>query len=197
MPITYAPTTSVDFSLTLALGNPPQSVTIYAADLDSVATKGLHFALPPGTVVTLGTLNTLITWLNAQLAAAGISVTIPTTAGTDWPTVIQNVFNGILNTEVTVTLFILDQDPKDADGNYPPLRFSLDVTGTALDAQGKPTPISIIDGLFAVSGGGIGLTRTYPGAPTLVSGQVVPQIAPAQPAQPAQPASQPASQPAG
>jgi len=178
VPITYTPTTTVDFSLTLALGDPPQSVTIYAADLDSVATKGLHFELPPGTVVTLGTLTTLITWLNAQLQKAGISVTIPTSAGTGWPTVIQNVFNGILNTQVTVTLFILDQDPKDADGNYPPLRFSLDVTGTAIDGQGQPKPISIIDGLFAVSGGGIGLTRTYPGAPALPAGQTPQQLPP-------------------
>lgn len=49
MPITYASTTTVDFGLTLALGNPPQSVTIYAADLDSVnAAPAPAQALPAG-----------------------------------------------------------------------------------------------------------------------------------------------------
>jgi hypothetical protein len=165
-PTLPATTTSVDFNITLELGNPPQQVTIFAKDLADVATKGLHFALPPGTVITLGSLKDLIAWLNTQLTNAGVTgVTIPDAAGPDWPTSIADIFNGVLNAVVTVTRFTLDQDAKVA-GAFPPLRFTLDVTGLAVNGSGAPTPIPIISNLFSVVGGGIGLTRTYVGAPT-------------------------------
>jgi hypothetical protein len=162
-----ASSTAVDFNITLELGNPPQAVTIFAKDLADVATKGLHFALPPDTTITLGSLKNLIDWLNAQLETAGAGANlIPNAAGSSWPDYIATIFNGILTAVVTVTRFTLDQDAKLADGTYPPVRFTLDVTGTAVNSAGVPTPIPIINNLFSVVGGGIGVTRTYVGAPT-------------------------------
>jgi hypothetical protein len=162
-----ATSTSVDFNITLELGNPPKQVTIFAQDLADVATKGLHFALPPDTIITLGSLKDLITWLNAQLVKAGITdATIPSAAGADWPQSIADIFNGVLTAVVQVTRFTLDQDPKiGTPPAFPPLRFTLDVTGTAVDANGDPKPIPIIKDLFSVVGGGIGLSHTYAGAP--------------------------------
>ena len=169
MPDTVTATTSVDFNITVALGSQGKQVTIYAQDLTDVATKGLYFSLPPDTIITLGTLADLITWLNTQLTAAGVTLTIPATAGSGWPQAIADIYNGILNTVVTVETFSLAQDPQ-VNGVYPPLRFDLEVSGIAMDTTVNPPvpkPIPILGNLFSVVGGGIGLNRTYPGAPAL------------------------------
>ena len=169
---TPATTTEVGFAITVQLGNPPQNVTITAPDLTDIATKGLYFALPPGTTITLGTLRTLITWLNGKLPSG---VQIPTdTSG--WPTQLATIFNGVLDTVVTVERFAVAQDPKPTPtGDYPPLRFDLEVTAA------PATPISIFD-MFSVVGGGIGVIRSYAGAPNtwtpVVTGGTTPAALP-------------------
>lgn len=159
--------TTVDFNITIALGANNEQVTIYAKDLANIPTKGMHFALPPGTKITLGSLKSLIAWLNTQLAAAGAGITIPVNAD-GWPEALASIYNGVLNTVVKVDKFTLDQDPKKGDIS-PPMRFQLEVSGLAMDPADptKPKPIPVL-GLFSVVGGGIGLTRTYPGAPAEV-----------------------------
>jgi hypothetical protein len=165
-------TTSVGFNITIGLGSQGKQVTIYAQDLADIATKGLYFSLPPATIIEMGTLADLITWLNTQLTAAGVTLAIPTTAGSGWPQAIADIYNGILNTVVSVDTFSLAQDPQ-VGGVYPPLRFDLEVTGIAMDTSVSPPvpkPIPILGNLFSVVGGGIGLIRTYPGAPALPAG---------------------------
>ena len=155
-PITYNTTDSFGFSITLGLGNDNKSVTISADDIANVKTKGLTFQLPAGTTVELGTLTDFITWINAQLKKVDTSAPqFPTTVSTDWPTFLQDVFNGILNAEVEVTRMQIEQAPEDADGHYPPLQVHLTVVATAA------TPISIIKGLFSIKGGGLTFDRTY------------------------------------
>lgn len=157
-------TTVVGFAITVQLGDPPQDVTLTAPTTTDVAKTGMYFALPPGATVTLGTLKDLIGWLNQQLASVG--VTIPTDAN-GWPSALADIFNGILNTRVTVNRFAVAQDPKpEGATDSPPLRFDLEVTGVAMDPA-DPTKIKAIPvfGLFKVVGGGIALTHSYENAP--------------------------------
>ncbi|GFN32234.1 hypothetical protein [Paenibacillus xylaniclasticus] len=163
MSITYTPNYGFGFNITLGLGQDNKAVNITAEDISDIKTKGIHFELPADTTVELGSLSDLIGWLNQQLKSIGVDVSLPSAASPDWPTVIKNIFDGILNTKVTVTKLCLDQDPQDAEGNYPPIRLILAVTGQAVDPKNPdtPKPIQIIDGLFSVIGGGISLDRNY------------------------------------
>lgn len=154
---TYTPNNSFGFNITLGLGPKNQQVTIGTSDISKIGTEDLIFQLPAGTTVTIGTFTDFITWLNAQIAKAITTnpPQFPVTPGADWPDFLKNIFNGILNTEVAVTRLIVEQDKKDASGDYPPLIIHLSVVATAA------TPISIADGLFSIVGGGIIFDRTY------------------------------------
>jgi hypothetical protein len=146
----YDPQTTSTFSITVQLGKDNKDVTIQAGDISTVATKGIHFALPDGTVVTLGTLTEFISWVNQKL-----SMSIPTVAGTDWPDTLKSVYNGVTGMTVTVTAFKIDQDGQDADKQYPPMDVQLAVTATAA------SPIVLIKDLFSVSGAGVGVIRSH------------------------------------
>jgi hypothetical protein len=150
-------TTTTDFNITIQLGKDKKNVTLQAPDLDKAGTDGLHFALPPDTAITLGTLAEFIDWFNAQKL---VNVTIPDAADSSWPDVIKTIFNGVLNAEVTITQFTFDQDPKSGTTSPDPT-FSLAVTATAQDSSTppKPKPVSVA-GFFSIVGGGIGITRT-------------------------------------
>ncbi|MCM3131021.1 hypothetical protein ACFQ3J_06810 [Paenibacillus provencensis] len=162
MTTTYASSMSYGFNITIGLGKDNKEVNITAQDLNHVKERGLHFQLPPDTEVDLGSLSDLIDWLNDQLKNIGIDETIPTEAGSEWPETIKDIFNGILNTNVKVTSLSIDQEKQDTDGNYPPIKLNLAVTGTSMDTDThEPKPIPIIDGLFSVIGGGISVNRTY------------------------------------
>jgi hypothetical protein len=145
-------TTTSDFNITLQLGKDPGTpVTIYAQDLANIATNGLHFKLPDGDPVPIGSLKDFIDWLNSTFSAG-----LPDAASDDWPSSIKDIFNGILSVKISVTQLTIDQDPKTKDGKWPDPEFSLAVTGTTT------TPFAIIPGITAlkVVGGGVGVTRT-------------------------------------
>ncbi len=144
---TTSPITTTDFNITLALGSTGEQVTIYAEDLKSIETKGLHFALPPDTTVPLGNLKDFIDWLNSKFGEDSI----PDKADDGWPDVIKNIFNDIITTTISVTQLTFDQDPK-VDGKWPSPEFSIAVTGTAA------SPVELISGISVV-GGGVGLSR--------------------------------------
>jgi hypothetical protein len=148
-------TTTTDFNITVQLGKDNKEVTLYASDLDKVSANGMHFALPPDTTVTLGSLKDFIDWFNKQA-----TTDIPDEAGADWPDLIKSIFNGVLNAQVAVTQFTFDLGPKDSKGKSPDAEFSLSVTGTAMDTATPPKPSPIKVGLFNIVGGGIGVTRT-------------------------------------
>lgn len=167
MPKTFTPTTAVDFNITIGLGEDKQ-VTVYAKDLDQVGEKGLHFALPQGTEVEIGSLAEFITWLNERLSQVGAPA-IPHEADTSWPEPIPSIFNGILDAKMKVTRLEVDQDAKVGDVS-PPTKLKLAVTGTAVDHANPetPKPIGIVPNptdaakfLLSVVGGGIGVTRSY------------------------------------
>ena len=160
-----AETTTVGFAITVLLGDPAHEVTITAPSMADVAKNGMYFALPQGATVTLGSLKKLISWLNNKLKAAGLEMTIPTNAD-GWPDPLDKIFNGILNTQVSVNRFAVAQDPTPEGGTAPPLRFDLEVTGVAMNEDAsKAEPIDIF-GIFSVVGGGVALTRSYENAPT-------------------------------
>jgi hypothetical protein len=141
--------TTSDFNITLALGKAPGTpVTIFAQDLAAIETNGLHFKLPDGTSVDIGSLSDFISWLNSTFTAG-----LPTTAGTDWPDIIKNIFNGLLAVKISVTQLTFDQAAKGTDGKWPNPEFSISVTGTA------GSPVTIVSG-FQIVGGGVGITRT-------------------------------------
>ncbi|MGU3473329.1 hypothetical protein ACLBWT_19545 [Paenibacillus sp. D51F] len=159
MTTNYEPSMSFGFNITIGLGNDNKEVNITAQDLNHVKEKGLHFQLPTDTEVDLGSLSDLITWLNDKIG--GVE-TIPTEVGPEWPDTIKEIFNGILNTNVKVTSLSIDQDKQDADGDYPPMKLNMALTGTVLDPDThEPKPIPIIGDLFSVLGGGISVNRTY------------------------------------
>lgn len=149
---TYTPSTSYDFSLMVNVGSGTnqKQVTIQAPNLDGVAENGLHFSLPDGTTVTLGTLSDFITWLNSTF-----STLIPVAADPGWPDFIKTVYNDLVTITVTLDQFSIDQDKKDAAGNYPPLKYNLTVTAT------PASPLSVSGIPLSVVGGGVGVTRTY------------------------------------
>jgi hypothetical protein len=149
---TYTTSTSYDFSLIVNLGSgtDQKEVILQAANLAGVAENGLHFSLPDGTIVQLGTLSEFIKWLNSTF-----SISIPATADAGWPDFIKTVYTDLVSITVTLDQFSLDQDKKDASGNYPPLKYNLTVTA-------KPqSPISVTGIPLSVVGGGVGVTRTY------------------------------------
>ena len=148
---------SFGFNITLGLGKNNDQVTIGTSDISKIGTEDLIFQLPPDTKVTIGSLTDFITWLNGQLKTSigATAPQFPTAAGADWPDFLTKIFNGILNTEVSVTRLILEQDKKDATGAYPPLVVHLSVVAIAA------TPIQILDGLFSIVGGGLIFDRTY------------------------------------
>src|ERR1700691_3611473 len=150
MAISYATTTTNDFNITLLMGNPPTEVVVQAGDISKVAADGLHFTLPDGTTVPLGKFSDLITWINTKFG-----ITLPVTAGGDWPETIKSIFNGVTGATVTVTILNIDQDKKDADGAYPPMDVQLSLTAKASPA------IELIKGLFSVSGAGVGVKRVH------------------------------------
>ena len=146
-PTTTTPITTTDFNITLALGSNGDQVTIYADDLKSIETKGLHFALPPDTSVSLGHLKDFIDWLNTKFGADSI----PDTPDADWPDVIKSIYTNILGATIAVTQLTFDQAPK-VDNKWPDPEFSIAVTGTAA------SPVELIAGISVV-GGGVGLSR--------------------------------------
>jgi hypothetical protein len=149
---TYTTSTSYDFSLIVNLGSgtDQKEVILQAANLAGVAENGLHFSLPDGTIVQLGTLSEFIKWLNSTF-----SISIPATADDGWPDFIKTVYTDLVSITVTLDQFSLDQDKKDAGGNYPPLKYNLTVTA-------KPaSPLSVSGIPLSVVGGGVGVTRTY------------------------------------
>jgi hypothetical protein len=150
MAISYVTTTANDFNMTLMVGEPPTEVVVQAGDFSKVAADGLHFTLPDGTKVQLGKFSELIAWINTKF-----EITLPVTAGDDWPETIKSIFNGVTGATVTVTILNIDQDKKDADGAYPPMDVQLSLTAKASPA------IELIKGLFSVSGAGVGVKRTH------------------------------------
>jgi hypothetical protein len=149
--------TTTDFNITISL-NGDKNVTLYAGDLDKIKASGLHFELPPSTTVDVGSLKDFIDWLNGKLGANG---NIPDASDKDWAAPIKNIFDGVLNAKMSVTKFDFDQGGMDTTTKkYPDPTFSLAVTGTFMDADGKTQkPIQFGD-VFSVVGGGIGVTKT-------------------------------------
>lgn len=154
--------TTNSFSITVGVGSANQEVTLYASDFNTLATKGLRFSLPPNSTIALGTLQEFITWINARLGEAGAtSVQLPTQVSTDWPSAIQTTFNGILNAQVTINRFSIEQAPKTGTGNnatYPPMEFTLDVSAKANGPNGAAIPV--IPNFLSLVAAGFGVKKT-------------------------------------
>jgi hypothetical protein len=149
--------TKLDFSVTLLLGKNQQEVTLTAEDFTNFK-KGVHFALPADVQVDLGTMSEFLEWFNEQLKSASIDFNIPTQAGEEWPQVLRDLFNGILNTDIQVQKFSIDMDPSEA-GQSADLEFNLAVTGTPVDEVTKePKPMKL-GPLFSIKTGGVGIRR--------------------------------------
>ena len=130
----YDSTTTSAFALTVKLGN--SEVTINPGDFNKIAEEGLHFQLPDGQIVEIGQLKEFITWVNEKFSAG-----LPTEADASWPTPIKDVLNGVLTTTVSVGKLKIDQDKKDAEGQYPPIDLELNVKARATN------PIDLVPGL--------------------------------------------------
>jgi hypothetical protein len=147
--------TTTDINITISLSD-DKNVTLYASDLDKIATNGLHFELPPNTSVDVGSLKDFIDWINKKLGTDG---NIPDTPGADWASPLSTIFTSVLGAQMSVTKFDFTQAGKDDKGKYPDPTFSLAVTGLFMDKDGKtPKPVSF-GNVFSVVGGGIGVTR--------------------------------------
>lgn len=145
---------STSLSITVQLGNNNQEITLYASDFANVATKGWHFALPPNSTTTVGSLSDLITWINTKLGS-----TLPTTVPATWPDAIKNIFNGVLGAVVTVNRFSIDQGPK-VGSDFPAMEYSLDVSAKVPGTGTTTGSIALIPNVFNVAGAGFMVTKT-------------------------------------
>lgn len=154
----YLETTTTDFKIVVRIGE--QDIELTSKDFAAIAdipNTGIHFELPEGDKIPLGSLKNFIEWLNANIPGCNIPVTVDTK-----DTKLDAILNGILGIDVAVTRLKADLDKQDEDKVYPPWTIDLWATGTAMDITDPKTakPIELIKGISLV-GGGVGMKHTW------------------------------------
>jgi hypothetical protein len=139
---TTLPAATANIGVQVTLG-PNDTPVFLAITVDST---GTHYALVEP--VPLGTLTNVITWLNDDiLPTLGVTSIPTTTAGSNWPDPIINLFNTLLTASVDVTMLTVDQ-PAGTDEPY----------YTTLQVTGKADPPVSLGNLVSIAAAGVMVT---------------------------------------